>query len=91
MLTDYDFFEFLPAGQIPSKEALLQAKDVKPGSDYEVFVTNTAGLYRYRLGDIIHVERMKDTVPVFTYVRRYYDICSAGNTELSLRESHPGT
>ncbi len=86
LLTDHDFFEFLPAGQILSKEALLQAKDVKPGSDYEVFVTNTAGLYRYRLGDIIHVERMEDTVPVFTYVRRYYDVCSAGSTELSLND-----
>ena len=86
LLTDHDFFEFLPAGQTPSKEALLQTKDVKPGSDYEVFVTNTAGLYRYRLGDIIHVVRMKDSVPVFTYVRRYYDVCSAGSTELSLND-----
>ena len=86
LLTDHDFFEFLPAGQTPSKEALLQAKDVKPGTDYEVFVTNTAGLYRYRLGDIIHVVRMKDTVPVFTYVRRYYDVCSAGNVTLSLND-----
>ena len=86
LLTDHDFFEFLPAGHTPSKEALLQAKDVKPGADYEVFVTNTAGLYRYRLGDIIHVERMKDTVPVFTYVRRYYDVCSAGSAALSLND-----
>ena len=65
---------------------MLQAKDVKPGSDYEVFVTNTAGLYRYRLGDIIHVVRIKDTVPVFTYVRRYYDVCSVGSAVLSLND-----
>ena len=86
LLTDHVFFEFLPAGQTPSKEALLQAKDVKPGKDYEVFVTNTAGLYRYRLGDIIHVVRMKDTVPVFTYVRRNYDVCGAGSVTLGLNE-----
>ena len=86
LLTDHVFFEFLPAGQTPSKEALLQAKDVKPGKDYEVFVTNTAGLYRYRLGDIIHVVRMKDTVPVFTYVRRYYNVCSVGSVTLGLNE-----
>ncbi len=86
LLTDHDFFEFLPAGQTPSKEALLQAKEVKPGEDYEVFVTNTAGLYRYRLGDIIHVVRMKDTVPVFRYVRGYYDVCSVGSAALSLND-----
>ena len=84
LLTGHGFFEFLPAGQTPSKESLLQVKDLKPGNDYEVFVTNNAGLYRYRLGDIIHVVRMKDSVPVFTYVRRYYEVCSTGSAALSL-------
>jgi len=32
------------------------------------------------------IEYRKDTVPVFTYVRRYYDVCSAGSTELSLND-----
>ena len=84
LLTDHDLFEFLPAGTEPSSASLLQAKDVVPGSDYEVFVTNTAGLYRYRLGDIIHIGRMKDSVPVFTYLRRYYEVCTVGSTTLGL-------
>ena len=86
LLNNYDFFEFLPVGQTPSKETLIQAKDLKPGSDYEVFVTNTAGLYRYRLGDIIHVVRMKESIPVFTYLRRYDEVCSAGRARLTLND-----
>ena len=86
LLTDHDFFEFLPAGLTPSKDALLQAKDVKLGSDYEVFLTNTAGLYRYRLGGIIHVTRMKDATPVFTYLRRYYEVCNIENVTLNLND-----
>ena len=86
LLTNHDFFEFLPAGQTPSKKALLQAKDVKPGSDYEIFLTNTAGLYRYRLGDIIHIVRMKDSIPVFTYLRRYYEVGHVRNVTLNLND-----
>jgi hypothetical protein len=50
------FFEFIPVensdeDQPPTK----RLNELKIGSDYEVVATNQAGLYRYRIGDVIKV------------------------------------
>ena len=53
LFTDNAFFEFLqPGGDEP-----VMAADVVPGCSYEVVLTNAAGLYRYRLGDVVRIER----------------------------------
>ena len=86
LFTNQDFFEFLPCGTEPSQESLVPAESVVPGKDYEVFVTNTAGLYRYRLGEIIHIERMKDNVPVFTVKCGLHEYCTAGGVTLNVHD-----
>ena len=48
------FFEFIPTAEIfRENPTRLQLKDVKPGENYAMVVSNNAGLWGYNLGDTI--------------------------------------
>ncbi|XP_077243384.1 indole-3-acetic acid-amido synthetase GH3.6-like [Tasmannia lanceolata] len=79
------YFEFLPVQRnngvsdsisIPKslneKEQLdlVELVDVKLGQEYELVVTTYAGLYRYRVGDILRVAGFKNNAPQFNFVCR---------------------
>ena len=65
------FFEFI---------ALLDADTVQPptvplrdlivGAEYEIVLTSSAGLYRYRLGDVIRVTGWHASAPTFQFLYR---------------------
>uniref|UniRef100_A0A0G4FM99 GH3 middle domain-containing protein n=1 Tax=Chromera velia CCMP2878 TaxID=1169474 RepID=A0A0G4FM99_9ALVE len=69
------FFEFLPLAEaggpvVPGSEAefALRQKtkfidEVEEGNIYEVIVTTYGGLYRYRLGELVHVAARNGTCP----------------------------
>ncbi|KAL2476192.1 Indole-3-acetic acid-amido synthetase GH3.6 [Abeliophyllum distichum] len=59
------YFEFLPEHQ-----ELIDLVDVKLGQDYELVVTTYAGLYRYRVGDVLRVAGFKNSAPQFTFICR---------------------
>ncbi|KAH9317066.1 hypothetical protein KI387_018835, partial [Taxus chinensis] len=44
--------------------------EVKVGEEYEVVFTTFAGLYRYRLGDIVKVARFYNSTPQLSYICR---------------------
>ncbi|GFP94609.1 probable indole-3-acetic acid-amido synthetase gh3.5 [Phtheirospermum japonicum] len=44
--------------------------EVEVGEEYEVVVTNFAGLYRYRLGDMVKVKGFHNSTPELQYVCR---------------------
>ena len=85
LLTDRNYFEFR---EITEDETapLIKAEELIPGADYEIFITNNVGLYRYRMGDIIHVERMKDDLPVFKHRRKYYETCSVNDVTVTIND-----
>ncbi|RDY12634.1 Indole-3-acetic acid-amido synthetase GH3.6, partial [Mucuna pruriens] len=80
------YYEFLPvnrtnhlaAPSLPSPTSLNQTQhqqlldlvDVKLGQEYELVVTTHAGLYRYRVGDILRVSGFKNKAPQFSFVCR---------------------
>lgn len=73
------FFEFLPVAREDEgpeksntfdKNDLVDLVDVKLGHEYELVVTTYAGLYRYRVGDILKVAGFKNKVPQFHFVCR---------------------
>ncbi|KAL2594308.1 hypothetical protein AAZV13_12G181900 [Glycine max] len=80
------YYEFLPVNRSnnelavsrPSPTSLNQAQheelvelvDVKLGQEYELVVTTHAGLYRYRVGDILRVSGFKNKAPQFSFVCR---------------------
>ncbi|XVE49799.1 hypothetical protein DITRI_Ditri01bG0110800 [Diplodiscus trichospermus] len=79
------YFEFLPlnrknglTGSISEtpylndkeKQELVDLVNVKLGQEYELVVTTYAGLYRYRVGDILRVAGFKNKAPQFNFVCR---------------------
>lgn len=66
--------EVMTQGQDDSEDntqpATLLPQELIPGNLYEVVVTNLAGLYRYRMGDIIRVEEFYGESPVYEFVMR---------------------
>ncbi|KAL1817526.1 indole-3-acetic acid-amido synthetase GH3.6 [Daucus carota subsp. sativus] len=75
------YFEFLPFNrkQQVSGSSKLNASDqlelvdlvdVKMGHEYELVVTTYAGLYRYRVGDILKVAGFKNKAPQFNFICR---------------------
>ncbi|KAJ9539226.1 hypothetical protein OSB04_031959 [Centaurea solstitialis] len=85
VLPNIGYFEFIPlretgvANQDPRgvESALIPVEprpvgliDVEIGEEYEVVVTNFAGLYRYRLGDVVKVVGFHNATPELQFVCR---------------------
>ncbi|KAI3986557.1 hypothetical protein MKX01_014095 [Papaver californicum] len=52
------------------KLELVELVDVKLGQDYELVVTAYAGLYRYRVGNVLRVAGFKNNAPQFNFICR---------------------
>jgi len=65
------FFEFIPEASIeaPVPETRF-AWELEPGSVYELVVTTSGGLYRYRIGDCFQVTGFAGPVPVVQFLYR---------------------
>ncbi|KAJ0758781.1 putative GH3 family protein [Helianthus annuus] len=78
VLPNIGYFEFIPLREIGSPEsALVRVEprpvgltDVEVGEEYEVVVTSFAGLYRYRLGDVVKVVGFHNSTPELQFVCR---------------------
>lgn len=69
------YFEFLShesnsTGSLNSGSKLVDLVDVEVGKEYELVITTYAGLYRYRVGDILRVTGFHNSAPQFHFVRR---------------------
>ncbi len=65
------YHEFIPLGQVGEDQPqALDLDQLNKGECYEVAVTNLAGLYRYRLGDIIKVVDYHHESPVIEFLYR---------------------
>ncbi|XAR72950.1 hypothetical protein NMG60_11019766 [Bertholletia excelsa] len=51
-------------------EKVVDLADVEVGKEYELVITTYAGLYRYRVGDILRVTGFHNSAPQFHFVRR---------------------
>ncbi|KAL7087799.1 hypothetical protein ACP275_13G090500 [Erythranthe tilingii] len=75
------YYEFLPVSRnngmpLPKslnekeQQQLVDLVDVELGHEYELVVTTYAGLYRYRVGDVLRVAGFKNNAPQFNFVCR---------------------
>ncbi|EYU19184.1 hypothetical protein ABFS82_13G175700 [Erythranthe guttata] len=75
------YYEFLPVSRnngmpLPKslnekeQQELVDLVDVELGHEYELVVTTYAGLYRYRVGDVLRVAGFKNNAPQFNFVCR---------------------
>ncbi|KAI5647155.1 hypothetical protein M9H77_33160 [Catharanthus roseus] len=80
VLPNIGYFEFIPLkkclnGQEDGNSVSLEAKpvgltEVKVGEEYEILVTSFAGLYRYRLGDVVKVAGFHNSTPELQFICR---------------------
>ncbi|CAK8560715.1 unnamed protein product [Lathyrus sativus] len=93
VLPQIAYFEFIPLSQLDGTQVKLEAvglTDVKIGEEYEIVLTNPAGLYRYRLGDIVKVMGFHNSTPEIKYMRRsglLLTISTDKHTEIDLQLS----
>ena len=71
LLPDSAFFEL----QKPGTDEPIPVEEAAVGDSFELILTNTAGLYRYRMGDVIRVQRFENGMPVFSFEYRTDDCC----------------
>ncbi|XP_077229149.1 jasmonoyl--L-amino acid synthetase JAR4-like [Tasmannia lanceolata] len=84
VLPDIAYFEFIPIREKLEEQELVKSlstivytesepvslTEVKVGEEYEIIITNFAGLYRYRLGDIVKVMGFHNSTPELQFIRR---------------------
>lgn len=64
LLDSNSYMEFLPIDS--EDDGTVTAEELAPGSMYEIVITNIAGLYRYRLGDVIRCTSNNNNGVTFT-------------------------
>ncbi|KAH0887502.1 hypothetical protein HID58_063598 [Brassica napus] len=85
------YFEFLPVSETEeTEEEPVGLTEVKIGQEYEVVITNYAGLYRYKLGDVVKIIGFYNKTPQLKFICRRNLILSINidkNTERDLQLS----
>ena len=81
------FFEFLPtsAGE-PSGDRTLLPHELEVGGEYFILLTNSAGLYRYDIGDLVRVEGFLGGSPLVTFLNKGVHCSSLTGEKLSERQ-----
>ncbi|KAI9110111.1 hypothetical protein K1719_019152 [Acacia pycnantha] len=98
VLPHVGYFEFIPLSdsQQPNGGFSLPCVDPQPvgltqvkiGEEYEIVTTSAAGLYRYKLGDVVKVMGFHNSTPELKFVRRSSVLLTINidkNTEIDLQ------
>ncbi len=64
------FFEFIEKRENQKDRNPITIDKLEVGKNYEVIITTTEGLYRYRMGDIVKVTGYKHKLPLIEFVDR---------------------
>ncbi len=84
-------FEFLPVSELDAaRPRAVSMQDLEGGQSYELVITNHAGLYRYRLGDVVRIAGREGATPVFEFDYRrgnVVDLVGEKTTEQHLRRA----
>ncbi|MFZ1625451.1 MAG: GH3 auxin-responsive promoter family protein [Gammaproteobacteria bacterium] len=84
-------FEFLPVSELDAPDPqTVGIRALVQGQSYEIVITNHAGLYRYRLGDVVRIAGFEGTTPIFEFDYRrgnVLDLVGEKTTELHLRNA----
>lgn len=71
IIPDTVFYEFIPFKEIDKENPnTLLINELKVGEKYEIVITNYAGLYRYRLGDVVKVVSYYNNSPEIEFLFR---------------------
>ncbi|MGE0480950.1 MAG: GH3 auxin-responsive promoter family protein [Phycisphaerae bacterium] len=80
----HSFFEFIPVEHATAAAPpTLLLDELEPGHDYAVVLSNTSGLLRYRLDDVVHVHRGVERVPQVEFLYRAGRVSSVAGEKLT--------
>ncbi|HMC80296.1 MAG TPA: GH3 auxin-responsive promoter family protein, partial [Acidimicrobiia bacterium] len=78
------FFEFVPAEERDRPDAeFLTAEELESDHEYYVYLTTSAGLYRYDINDLVRVVDFYRRTPVIQFVRKGDGISSITGEKLT--------
>ncbi len=78
------FYEFIPADQVDrSAPDCLRSHEVQVGSEYFIVLTNSAGLYRYCIGDRVRVVGFEGQAPLIEFLSKGAHISSMTGEKLT--------
>jgi hypothetical protein len=81
------FFEFIPVENCERDQPpTLLAQELETGRDYALVLTNTAGLVRYRLDDVVRVHGRLGQTPLLEFLYRAGRVASIAGEKLT--ENH---
>jgi hypothetical protein len=76
------FLEFMPE-DAPPGSAALRADELNIGNHYQVIVTNSGGLYRYDMEDVVRVSSFYKDTPVIEFVSKKERQVSVANERVT--------
>jgi hypothetical protein len=77
-------FEFIPFDEAESAQPrTLYAEELEPGHEYVVVLTNTSGLVRYRLDDVVRAHGKLGGAPLVEFKRRFGGVSSIAGEKLT--------
>ncbi|XXG80625.1 hypothetical protein AAC387_Pa09g1447 [Persea americana] len=96
LLPNMGYFELIPLEngvgaeeeEEVENEKLVNLVDVKIGSYYELVVTTFAGLYRYRIGDVLQAVGFHKRAPQFRFIGRRSVILSIDSEKTNEEDLH---
>lgn len=89
-VADSVFYEFLPLGKDECSSNFLTLDQLEVGQDYEVFITNFSGFYRYAMRDAIRIVDKYNEMPLMEFLYRIdqnVNLVGEKTTEDMLREA----
>ncbi|XP_018811497.1 putative indole-3-acetic acid-amido synthetase GH3.9 [Juglans regia] len=100
LMPNMGYFEFIPLGEngtmlmtvgeeeeVPN-DKVLDLVQVRLGCYYELVVTTFAGLYRYRIGDVLQVTGFHNRAPQFRFICRRNVLLSIDNDKTNEEDLH---
>lgn len=88
LLPDSVFYEFLPEDSSDYAD-LVTLDKLEVGKNYELVMTNTSGLYRYKMRDVVHVVGKHNNTPTIEFMFRAdqtVNLVGEKTTEYALRQ-----
>ena len=83
LLAESLYYEFIP---LDDESKVLSLDELEPGKEYEIVITNPAGLYRYRIKDVVKVESYLNDCPYILFSYRKGNLVSIAGEKTS--ENH---
>lgn len=80
------FFELLPYDAERETDVTVLPHEAKVGELYEIVITNFAGLYRYRMGDIVQVTGFVGQSPIIEFEFRRNQALNIAGEKMDIRQ-----